>query len=74
MARKRHPNMRRALLLAFAAGTLAGAAGMRTLQRRQDDDLRAEVAGGLGETTFPPFNGRLDAPGRTARAAAGQQS
>ncbi|MEV0425463.1 hypothetical protein [Micromonospora sp. NPDC050495] len=75
MARKRHPNMRQALLLAFAAGTLAGAAGAMTLRRRQQhEDGWAGAGGRLDENSLPPFNGRLDGPAQAVRAAVGQQS
>ncbi|MBM0202483.1 hypothetical protein JNW90_04640 [Micromonospora sp. STR1s_5] len=63
MARKRKSTARQALILAFAAGTLTGAAGMLTLRRaRQDGDFtRGDVAGQLDESIAPPLGGRFDA-------------
>ncbi|KKJ93730.1 hypothetical protein [Micromonospora sp. HK10] len=75
MARKKHPHLRQALLLAFAAGTLTGAAGAMALRRRpQDGDGWAGAGGRLDENSFPPFNGRMDGPAQAVRAAVGQQS
>ncbi|MEU4399411.1 hypothetical protein [Micromonospora orduensis] len=63
MARKRRSTGRRALVLAFAAGTLTGAAGMLTLRRsRQDGYLPSGAdAGQLDESVAPPLGGRFDA-------------
>jgi hypothetical protein len=75
MARKRHANMRQALLLAFAAGALTGAAGTTMLRRRQqEDDIRAAATvGRSGETDLPSLGGRLEGPAPdTLRAPAAQ--
>ncbi|MHA4947998.1 hypothetical protein ACX27O_11780 [Micromonospora sp. SD19] len=74
MARKKKSTARQALILAFAAGTVAGAAGMLTLRRaRQDGDFaRGDVAGQLDESIAPPLGGRFDASPQgpvSARAA-----
>lgn len=74
MARKRKSTARQALILAFAAGTLTGAAGMLTLRRaRQEGDLpRGVDAGQLDESIAPPLGGRFDASPQgsvSARAA-----
>ncbi|MET7707486.1 hypothetical protein [Micromonospora sp. NPDC005413] len=63
MARKSKSTARQALILAFAAGTLTGAAGMLTLRRsRQDGDLpTGDVAGQLDESVAPSLGGRFDA-------------
>lgn len=63
MARKRRPTARRALILAFAAGTLTGAAGMLTLRRsRQDGYLPRGADGGqIDESVAAPLGGRFDA-------------
>ncbi|WP_430503083.1 hypothetical protein ACQRWP_16285 [Micromonospora trifolii] len=63
MARKRKSTTRRALILAFAAGALTGAAGTLTLRRhRQEVDFAAgDVAGQLDDGTAPPLGGRIGA-------------
>ncbi|MET7951009.1 hypothetical protein [Micromonospora sp. NPDC005324] len=63
MARKRKSVARRALILAFAAGALTGAAGTLTLRRRrQESDFAAgDVAGQLDDGTAPSLGGRIDA-------------
>ncbi|MET8123324.1 hypothetical protein [Micromonospora sp. NPDC005189] len=63
MARTRKSTARRALILAFAAGTLTGAAGMLTLRRSwQDGGLpRGDVAGQLDESAALSLDGRFDA-------------
>ncbi|WP_433342821.1 hypothetical protein [Micromonospora sp. CA-111912] len=73
MARKTKSTARQALVLAFAAGAVTGAASMLTLRRRRHDagmpgqdvhgSLRGDdVAGPLGESAVPPVSARLDAP------------
>lgn len=77
MARKKKSTARQALILAFTAGTLTGAAGMLTLRRaRQDRDFaRGDVAGQLGESIAPPLGGRFDAsPQGPVSAPAAQHS
>ncbi|MEW1587580.1 hypothetical protein AB0283_19340 [Micromonospora vinacea] len=74
MARKTKSTARQALILAFAAGTLTGAAGMLTLRRaRQDGDFsRGADAAQLDESIAPPLGGRFDASPQapvSARAA-----
>lgn len=63
MARKRRSTARQALILAFAAGTLTGAAGMLTLRRsRQDRGLpQGDVGGQLDESAASSLDGRFDA-------------
>ncbi|MGN9809414.1 hypothetical protein ACTMSW_08655 [Micromonospora sp. BQ11] len=66
MTRKKSSISPQALILAFAAGALAGSAGALTLRRRQ----QAEEAGLLGgdptrrpaETPVPPTSGGSDGP------------
>ncbi|MFF3867719.1 hypothetical protein [Micromonospora sp. NPDC001898] len=73
MARKTKSAAQQALVLAFAAGAVTGAASMLTLRRRRHDTgMHGEVvhgslsgddvAGPLGETAVPPVSARLDAP------------
>ncbi|MCX4471612.1 hypothetical protein OOK41_15100 [Micromonospora sp. NBC_01655] len=73
MTRKRTSTVRQALILAFAAGALTGAASTLTLRRcRHDSGIPAEdargplmasgVGGPLGETTLPSLEARFDAP------------
>ncbi|MFE9193045.1 hypothetical protein ACFYL6_25925 [Micromonospora sp. NPDC007208] len=62
MARKRKSTARRALILAFAAGALTGAAGTLTLRRRgQDGAFPTDVVGQLDADLTPPLGGRIDA-------------
>lgn len=62
MARKRRFITRQALVLAFAAGALTGAASALTMRRRrQDGDFPAgDVAGQLGESAVPLLGERFD--------------
>ncbi|NYH41963.1 hypothetical protein HNR22_001690 [Micromonospora jinlongensis] len=63
MARKRKPTARRALILAFAAGALTGAAGTLTLRRhRQEGDFATgDVTGQLDDVATPSLGGRIEA-------------
>lgn len=77
MARRRNSSVRQALILAFGAGALAGAAGTLTLRlRRQGGDIpTADAVGHLGDTAFPSPVGRSDGPSPGAvTAPALQQS
>lgn len=73
MTRKRASTVRQALILAFAAGALTGAASTLTLRRRRPDSgipaedargplMTSGVGGPVGETTLPPLGARFDAP------------
>ncbi|MGK5741430.1 hypothetical protein [Micromonospora sp. URMC 103] len=56
MARKSTSRIRQALVLAFSAGALTGAAGVLALRRhrQQASDIPAgDFAGQLGDTAFP---------------------
>ncbi|RLP86445.1 hypothetical protein EAD98_28760 [Micromonospora sp. CV4] len=63
MASSRRATRRPALMLAFAAGALTGAAGMLTLRRRwQEADISADAAGAAAGKSSPPLGGRYDNP------------
>lgn len=67
MARKRKSTARQALILAFAAGAVTGAAGTFRLRRRQAGGFpTGEVAGKFDEGLDPSLAGRIDAPPRGA--------
>nr|WP_146218439.1 hypothetical protein [Micromonospora acroterricola] len=63
MARKRKSTARQALILAFTAGAVTGAASMLTLRRRhQDADFPVgDVEGQLDDGLTPSLGGRIDA-------------
>lgn len=63
MARKRKSTARQALILAFTAGAVTGAASILTLRRRrQDGDFPAgDIAGQLDDGLAPSLGGRIDA-------------
>ncbi|MEU4472622.1 hypothetical protein [Micromonospora sp. NPDC023888] len=63
MARKRKSTARQALILAFAAGAVAGAAGTLTLRRGRHDGgfSTGDAAGQLDESAAPRLGGRIDA-------------
>ncbi|GIJ22674.1 hypothetical protein [Micromonospora lutea] len=62
MARRRTPNTRPALVLAFAVGTLAGAAGALTLRRRgrHGASFADEITAFADGTSPAGFDERLD--------------
>jgi hypothetical protein len=64
MGRRRNSTARPALILAFAAGALTGAASMLTLRRRRQEGgiPPSDVAGQMGETPVPSLAGRFDGP------------
>ncbi|MEH0934504.1 hypothetical protein [Micromonospora psammae] len=70
MTRKRNSTARQALILAFAAGALTGAAGTLALRRRQQGS--GLPAGHLDETFIPSLSGRSDgrSPGSMSTSAA----
>ncbi|WP_406070557.1 hypothetical protein [Micromonospora sp. NBC_01638] len=74
MARKWKSSARQALILAFAAGAVTGAAGTLTLRRRRQDGgfPTGDIASQFDERIAPTLGGRIDAPshGPVSRPAA----
>ncbi|MDZ5444444.1 hypothetical protein U2F26_17135 [Micromonospora sp. 4G57] len=64
MPRRRNSTARPALILAFAAGALTGAASALTLRRRRQEGgiPPSDVADQLGETAVPSLGGPFDGP------------
>lgn len=64
MARRRNSAARQALILAFAAGAVTGAASTLALRRRRQEPgmLTGDLGGHLGEPAFPPLDSGFDGP------------
>jgi hypothetical protein len=75
MARKKGLPPRQALIVAFAAGALTGAAGTLALRRRRPDEgiSEGDVAAWLDESVSPSLGGRLDAPSQEPAGAPAAQ-